>query len=1358
MISDRFRRTILNCLPRGLVAAVFLGLAVSPAVAQQPGGVPVSDIAGAPDAVLAPVPGDACTTLYETLSVRITAVDLRFGPVKLDHRPFFRVFCGRTLNELKVLISAPAEVALTQAKNPTLSATDEVLFDCTNAASSAFCAAAKDAKDQVTTALFVGFWTFMAEQLYAALPAEEQAKYTPLSADLQQLAHRWLNEAPPEAFETFAAAYLANSGQEARLLKAWMVYVNSYSYFSVIVLQHMDLLLTFAQGEQADFREAKARMETEPYTPWADALYRVGLSAEWAATLRNHEGAIRALDTYEISGAVDVLSGAVGIRTQAHATAVLNEILRISGAAARTSDTPLTRLINGRIDEIAAVVVATLDELGAFENARTRTGGFCIGDSNSPRTRKSLFFEEINEVACPLSVETWPLKHVYETQGAQKRTFFFDGMTFVEARHGDVRAGVTAARDLVAYAATSGVWIDEDPDTHIAQIAAVFNTSYPGGVPALIVNARKNAGRVVRMLAGIDSVSLSADNCSPDQIRADIARAAGLPEDSFADVIVRRSANDLARDMALAFVGLEGLLGSPFQLSLYARGHENYADLADRLSRTSVLILEGRVQDGDGNPVPAAVVRIDVSGGREVRGCEVQQAGQSGRFLVTAIGTGPSVRINVRAAIAEAEGGTESFDLSHFQRKGTTVPRPGPGVTGRATGILKVMIVPEDASVTPTVGDTPESDTPDQPVTTGKVRRPRNTSCDALDQAAGAVETRLSSGTLSDLDADQRALFDAFSRVADIGDCTTGVRDRYQQVGLDLTIAGTNVAATETLLLECRAGPAQALLDRMLGAERINYGSFQARLTIALSGIRAFDQALEDYKKNNLDLAETRLTSLASTFGKDCPNYAARIERGLAQIATLRQFGALLSAAIQMCDRATLQQMEGQIANRDHVFFDKAQARITAALASCAAPDADQQEKVACDEATAALTRARDSYKAGNLTQASADLAAARASLAPGASQLCPDIAGRIAQGEQNIAAIRAQDTALEAARAACDTDTLEALRERALGQSHVWFRQAIGRIDAALGSCAPQTGNACDRLFDMRGDAEALMIAGEFAKLLTLMRQAQTIASDPVAVVGCEGVRGEISDAIASVTRMTALLSRVDPVAAGCDGAEIDALLAEIEPFSSVIPRFERARTDLIAARDRCQTPEVTPEPPDVFGIPPEDDIEDPGSALAVLQDAIAKVKRRIEQENPDDVVIRYAPPSGDHQLATVRLEITVTNLDDGVPTSRIKAQIDIEIEKYETEVEAVPIMAPGERRDSKNSGYDHLYADEWEEFFTVRFSKRRFQIRIRSELSDFVAFNEEGKREAEIATTGVALFSVGLGGELRKSMNPDL
>lgn len=1274
----------------------------------------VSASAGEANAVFVKIPSKPCVYLYENLSEKFTGLDLNFGPIKMDQRTFFLKYCEEKKDELVAKIKEPFEAAQGQIEGVANKASSELVG---------------------------GFWKFMSERLYAALPAEEQAKYRPGSPEVQALAHRWLNEAPQEEFGTYAAAYLTAGDQESRLLNAWKVYVDLTNGESKSILEGLYKSVTDAQKQLQQILAAKQRIAAEPETPIADILTDVGLSGEWLDYFKQREGQIRALNgSYRITEAMQVVLSATRSEDPTDKVRAFFKLISISGDIASDSNLPLISFVGKIIKSYAEAANATLDEVLALEDLIQKRHGYCLGVGVAARGSRQVYFVDRNVLACPLAYGTWPFKHVYQSQNVEAdRFFFFDGEGFVEAENPSGRAGVLAAAQLIQDAIDIGYEITPDPNEHIARIAAVYNTSDPNGVLGLMADAREKVSKISGTVEALTRLSLPGDGCSAEQILLDVSQSAGFSTDSFLRDLKSGGNERLASAIAASFVAFEGRFG-PEASRPGANAYETYTDLAEKLSATTVLVLEGRVLDSDRNRLPGASIEFSVDNGRQVRGCEISQADQSGRFTMFALSEGLAASLSAEATVVNGKGRRDTFDMDYFRTNGAPFVERDAGVMARADADLVVEI--KGAGEEAEAGDEPETDSGSKPSV--EVSQPEEppTACVNLEGAIGEAKRGLSAGSFELLPKLTNALNAALSEADGEVGCAPETISNAVDLGETLLLIQIEISATEALLDQCEVGAIRAKQISLRQFPDVNFETLQSRLGYALEGIRAFESALSIYKDNILGPAEDILENLPALFSGDCSNYLPRIERGLSLIAALRQFDAQLTATIEACDIPRLEQMNAEIAGREHKYFGEARGRIRAAKATCEARKRDDVASKACGAALTELNDARESYKANNLDLASVQLAGAQARLDNESNQFCPEIAPRIARGNANISALRQEEASLQSALSNCDFDGLNTLRARAISQNHLWFKQAVGRIDEGLAQCETEVVNFCSVVPETFSTVDELLIVGDFETALFLLRETQDMTRDPEARIGCEDLVAKIAPSIQVIERLRSLVSRSDRAISDCSIPDIESVLGEIDGAGVNNAKLDDAKARLVAAIETCQQAVADPAPTIVAE--PSPTADEGAGALEIMRDFEATLTQLL-RENPDeDTRYNRSVPRGDRSRASTRYDLTSIGRTNDVASSKHELRIDISIQQFASTDAAIPIRQ-GDEEQGDEFGFLAVASNTSINHSRIRLSKGRYRIEITAETIGFAALTPAGEGDDKFPAAGFAAVIIG-------------
>mgnify|MGYP003111527370 CR=1 FL=1 len=1118
----------------------------------------VLDGVGRPNAVKISYPVDPCGDLYAALSSRLAETELRFEKATLDTETFFLHFCNQKKDQWIAQVTEAVTGPVTSLQTQLNAAVDREIGELTG-----------------------GFWKFVAEQLYPLLPPEAQARYAPGSPEMQAMAVEWLNNAPAEA-QAYALAYFTSGEENAWVLSAWKTYVDLTNGQSAEIIAGLRGLATTAQTRVNQLLRAGEELDAAPpSTPTADVLSKVGLSGEWLDRFKSREGELRALnETYEIGRAVSVIYSAVGTEEPVSQVQAFFGLMRIGGEVAGKVGGPLTQFMGDIVLAYADAADQLLAATLALEQKINKRNGFCLGVGVPSRDPKATFFNDKGLLACPLKYGTWPFKHVYVTQGAQTPVYYFyNGQSFIEGTNATGRKGVLAAMELIDAGVEFGYPITRDPDGHVNRIGSVYNTSPPGGPIALLEEAREIVEEIEGGMDAIRTLVLPGDRCSLDQIVSSAAAAMGETPESLARPLAE-GGERLAKVIAASFVAFEGGFGPAVRRGGAAM--ETYSDLAEKLGGLSVVILEGRVLDEDGRPVPGAILNVSVSNGEEVRGCEAWQADLSGRFSITALSTGRFPVVTASAEATAGRGSSETFRRGYVRRNALFYERRNGGITARTEIALTVPAEEaddpdpaegEDTGGGATVGPTPDEPEPETP-------NPEViAACAALER--GLVETEaqlLSAGDMLFNRVSQR--IDPHAEATGQGAlCEPPLGNRLADLRNRVDEARRVTQLARDALQGCDPGALARATSEIAALSGVRLGALGDHVRQARTLVDTFETARSAYQSNQLEPAASGLRRVLdisrSANPPLCAAFADRAQRGLDQIATLEAFRARVDAAIAACDTPLMAQLSEASQGRDHPMFRDEIARMASARKQCDAADQEAAgARALCSALTVRLDSARADYRANQLGRADAKLAELRAALNGRAGQ-CDGMLSRVNAGLSNIAKLRTLEGQLSAAMSACDTGTMDRIETRARGEGHLWFQTALTRIASARRSCEaqasrPNVSDPCAELSRMEGYVATAADRGNWGEARDLLARAMSLASMPEALSDCPEQRSRVQGAVSAIATLQGAIADVDRAVASCSG-DFDALAVRLDGISYNVAALDRARARLDAARRDC-------------------------------------------------------------------------------------------------------------------------------------------------------------------------------------------
>lgn len=1090
------RNPSLICRLTGLPFLAFLVLALVTGDVAAQGKTSVSSSAGRPNAVILELPRnpDPCGAFLANMPPRYRNLTLQFGPVDLDTKKLFLLKCNEKKDELIETVTGPIEELKSKAQGAVQSEIDRVRNDLTG-----------------------GFWAFVSQMMLEQLPESERQKYAPGSDEALALAHEWLND-PSAELALYVDAYFSQPGNGSRLYEAYRAYIDVTNGESKAIVEDLNGVLDRAKARLSQVLNANsAAQSAAPETPTTEILENVGLSGEWVDNFKSYEGQIRDFDkNWKVQEALGIMQGAFATDVPHEKVRAFFDLMDTMSSLASDSKIPLVSLVGDIIGSYAQIANQTLDAVLALGETIKKRHGFCLGLGVATDDPRSSYFSDQGVLACPMALQTWPFRHIYEAQEKHSgQLFFWDGSAFIPGENGGGRPAVLAALRLIEAAEGLGYQLQKDPTDHVKLLAAVTNTAHPGGVPGLLDEADRIVSGLDTAADRIARVLSLSDACSADQVLQTAGDRARFSLPNFRNELKQSGTSRLTAAIAASFLALEGTIGSGRRTEAF----QTYFEAEERLRSLSFLILEGRVLDQERRPVANAALDIRMRNGEEPRGCETWKADESGRFFVYAIGAAPGLAIDIRASAADAADRSERFDTAHFRATSRRIVEDQGTLFARAPGeiILQVETEPDptDDPSGPKDEDDGASGDGDTTATDEEAARMA-----ALCQAAqGRLDEALRLATDGQFTA-ARALLETLT-TAPCDDIVS------EAAGLEAEIVAIVSEAMDRARVtagQCEPSALQAAAESLDALDDPGARSLQADITARIptltSAIGAFEDARIGYKAGYLASARAGLIEARGFFGRlagmpDCSRYLERIASGIDKIDRLETALHRADQAIVSCEAGTiaafqarfselaeqhvliaakagiLSDTRGNIERATGLIASAAEAQVRGEAGSAAlfigdarrildgplagsncdtlraglenaeaqqpAPDDRQtQAEHECTSMVEMQARGEAAYRDSRLGSAR-DIFATMVRVMPDASLLtdCGDVAGEAARWSRHIAEAIALVTGVQRAVDRCNVGAFDGLEEKLTRHPIDQARQAMARLEAARDSCA---------------------------------------------------------------------------------------------------------------------------------------------------------------------------------------------------------------------------------------------------------------------------------------------------------------
>lgn len=1101
-ISNLKRRPRIH-ITSVIVAALFVITGIQEGYAE--GQASVSSTAGRPNAVFVGVPNDPCAALLGNMPPFYRNLTLQFGPVDLDTRKLFLLKCNEKKDELIGTIQGSIDDLKRQAQQTVQTAVDKARDD-----------------------LVGGFWKFVSEKMLEQLPPDERAKYAPGSPEVLANAHRWLNEAPEEEFNTYVAAYFSQGGQADFIYEAYRAYIDLTNGESRTMIDEFRGVLDRARARLDQVLNANRQVDAAaPDTPTGDILENVGLSGRWVDNFKSYEGRIRDFDkTWKVSEALTIMQGAFETDVPHKKVRAFFELMNTMSSLASDSKIPLVSVVGDIIGSYAQIANQTLDAVLALGEAIKKRHGYCLGLGVATDDPRSDYFANQDILACPLALGTWPFQHIYEAQEKDSgKLFFWNGKSFTPAENGSGKAGVRAAIRLIEGAGDLGYAVTKDSKDHVALVGEVYNTAHTGGVPGLFEEAHRIVSSLRTMTNRFADFAAASAACSSEQVLESLQTRTGVSIENFKSELEDHGSDRLIMTIAASFVALEGRLGGGSRGNAF----QTYFEAEEKLAGTSLLLLDGKVIDQNRNPIPGAYLGIKISSGEEPRGCEAWQTNRDGSFTAFAIGDTPGLAIRVTAETGDTRSREETFDLAYFRRVGRDFTSINGAIFARAPGEIILQIEgPEIAQ--------PNEPNPQPGPGTGENGGQEPEPGSQLAELCAIHEARLSEA-LDLLAAGQTAsgrmiLFELINSPCG----TVAARVAEAENGIQTTIAET-VAAARNAAVQCNPQVISTAAQSLDSSAYPEVTAVQAELSDlagrVTTAINVFDSARTAYHAGDLGQARSRLEQaqqLFSQFGgtPDCANYLSRVATGFERLATLEQALGNADTAIANCD-----------------------VRLITAYQS-------RFEELAGKHVSIAAKASVLKSTAVNISSVSQLIESATLDQNDGRMQQAADKASRTL-------------TILDGALNASNCTDLRA-------QLNTLLAQQVAQNDASQANCETLTGRL--------EQAASHATEGAFDTALAILSGADPLMTDPAMIKGCDAMPERFASLTQRVTGMVGLLASAEDAIEVCDVARFDALSTQLAASSN--NRLIEAASRIESARESCreedepsqQTTETQPVP----------------------------------------------------------------------------------------------------------------------------------------------------------------------------------
>jgi tetratricopeptide (TPR) repeat protein len=499
------------------------------------------------------------------------------------------------------------------------------------------------------------------DQIMPTLPPDVRAKYDSNSPLIQAHAQQWLNQ-PGREVSTYVNEYIKQKAPT--IAKGIAIYTDLTQGQSAEILKDLKGVLSKARKRLGALLKATAEIEKNPDVPYTKILQKYGLSGEYVDRFKGYEGRIRAFNkAYNAKEIVMTTIDAFQTNDPKMKISKMFDLMDSMSAVAQDSKIPMVALVGDIVNAMAKAAKQMLEATLNLGKVLEKRAGYCKGVSTPGISTRSDILKKRGIFACPLSETTMPWKHIYETiEPVQGKILFWDGNRFIDGiDEGGHKAGVQAAIKLMTGARALGYPVKP---TDVGTIAKVYNT--PGGIPKLMKEANKVINEIALKANQLKRAMGTKGKCSRQDIIKQVESMTGLNLSEFLNELDTQGRSRLVTTYAASYVAKTGGFGD--SSGKRSGAYDRYRKIYEKIKDVELVILDGRVRNRN-NPNGAckkcakAIVDAKVSGGQEVRGCEVWQADSRGNFVLHIVATTKSVSVTIKAMAAKAQSPTRTLTL-----------------------------------------------------------------------------------------------------------------------------------------------------------------------------------------------------------------------------------------------------------------------------------------------------------------------------------------------------------------------------------------------------------------------------------------------------------------------------------------------------------------------------------------------------------------------------------------------------------------------------------------------------------------------------------------------------------------------
>lgn len=844
------------------------------------------------------------------------------------------------------------------------------------------------AQDRLSSAIQEAKNTFLSwvaekfrDRILPTLPADVRDKYDPNSPLIQAKAQAWLNQ-PGQEISTYVNEYIQQNAPAVGQLIATLMDVTEGE--SAQIISGMKVILQKAQNRLNQLIAAKQEIEANPDTPYTEILQKHGFSGTWIDKFQQYEGQINAFNAATNMKTI-VYTTIDAFQTDDPKVKIekMFDIMDAISSAASGSKVPILALVGDIVNNMAQVAKKMLKEVNALGEILKKRAGYCVGTGAPGDDVRSRILDKRGILACPLSHDTLPWKHIYETvEPEQGLILFWDGEKFIDGQaEGGSKAGLKQAMQLMSGAKSLGYQVNT---SDIASIAAVYNT--PGGIPKLMNEAQKVMTELTQQARRLQQAMGTKGKCSSEHIIKQVESMTGLNLDQFLKEIEANGLSRLITTYAASYVAKTGGFGDAG--AQRSNAYDRYRNIWEKIKDIQIMIVDGEVrsqQSPQESCIQCAQAHIDakVTGGVEARGCEVWQADNYGNFVIHIIGTSKTASVSLSAQVKEVQSETITIQLNAgTQAVKLLVPLP-----------KEDEQCPDDFPLHPKISSLAQLNTAIEQHKKGLFDFAE---CSDLSkkitsslQELESLQKQVSQGQAALLSCNLTQINEAIEGLSrfnqplsnDINTKLMGkaekLKEKEQAIEAAMAeikqeayeVALTHLQNAKTMLqqINCPTDYIDELIKKIDGFNKAQKDPNSALTECQLTSINTTLEYIDDkpeyaklktdllqikealsllkpannaYKSGEIDSAANLLNQARAKLAGFCPEIIKRIDDSLEKIKNLHRIKSRIQQAILECDKSTLEIAYARLTDKANPFLKAMLPSVEKALEDCAKTDA----------------------------------------------------------------------------------------------------------------------------------------------------------------------------------------------------------------------------------------------------------------------------------------------------------------------------------------------------------------------------------------------------------------------------------